>query len=70
MIRLELTQEEADYLLKLLQYYHSELRMEIADTDAMKFREQLKTEKRQLKNVREKLEQLIAAEAPPPTAAD
>ena len=36
----------------------------------MKFREQLKTEKRQLKNVREKLEQLIAAEAPPPTAAD
>ena len=58
MIRLDLTNEEAEALLELLQRHHSELRMEIAGTDSWNFREQLKGEKTTLKNVRERLEKL------------
>ena len=65
MIQLELTSEEADYLLKLLQYYRGELRMEIADTDLQKFRDQLKIEKEQLKRVSEQLQQLVETKATP-----
>ena len=58
MARVDLTQEEVEALLDLLQYYHSELRMEIAGTDSRKFRAQLKDEKNVLKGVRAKLEQV------------
>ena len=58
MARIDLTQEEVKALLDLLQYHHSELRMEIAGTDSRQFREQLKKEKNVLKGVRAKLEQV------------
>ena len=62
MIRLDLTKEEAEELLDLLQYEHSELRMEIAGTDRESFRNQLKARKATLKGVRERLENLQAQE--------
>ena len=58
MARVDLTQEEVEALLALLQYHHSELRMEIAGTDSRQFREQLKDEKKLLKGIRAKLEQV------------
>ena len=42
MVWLELTDTEAVDLKEILTYYLSELRMEIADTDSMDFRENLK----------------------------
>jgi hypothetical protein len=45
MIQLDLTQEERQALLETLESTLSDLRMEIADTDRMDFREMLKTHK-------------------------
>ena len=42
MVQLTLTAEEVTLLSELLASYLSDLRMEIADTDAMDFRESLK----------------------------
>ncbi len=42
MVRLELDDKEARILAEILTYHLSELRMEIADTDSMNFREALK----------------------------
>ena len=42
MAQLTLNIEEADMLGEVLQSYLSDLRMEIADTEAMEFRERLK----------------------------
>lgn len=42
MIQLSLTKEETAMLAEILESYRSDLRMEIADTDSMDFREQLK----------------------------
>ena len=42
MVQLTLTAEEATLLSEILASYLSDLRMEIADTDAMDFRESLK----------------------------
>jgi len=42
MIRIELTTEEAETLRDSLESYFSELRMEIAGTENMTFREMLK----------------------------
>ena len=42
MIQLTLTAAETVMLAEILESYRSDLRMEIADTDAMDFREQLK----------------------------
>lgn len=66
MIRLQLERAEAETLLRLLEYYHGELRMEIAGTEQTTFREQLKAEKRTLKKIREELSRLLEAEAEHP----
>ena len=55
MINLELTKEEKDILAMVLESYLSDLRMEIADTDSMDFRESLKKRKDVLKKVLETL---------------
>jgi hypothetical protein len=56
MINLELTKEEKDILAMVLESYLSDLRMEIADTDSMDFRESLKKRKDVLKKVLEALQ--------------
>ncbi|MBC8551545.1 MAG: hypothetical protein H8D23_18010 [Candidatus Brocadiales bacterium] len=56
MINLELTKEEKDILAMILESYLSDLRMEIADTDSMDFREALKKRKDVLKKVLEALQ--------------
>ena len=45
MIQLDLTDEEVEILKELLESAHSDLRMEIADTDRMDFRDMLKGRK-------------------------
>ena len=45
MISLDLSKEESTILVDVLASYLSDLRMEIADTDSMDFREQLKQRK-------------------------
>jgi hypothetical protein len=45
MIHLDLTEDEARILAEILESDHSDLRMEIADTDSMDFREMLKGRK-------------------------
>jgi hypothetical protein len=55
MINLDLTNEENDILVMVLESYLSDLRMEIADTDSMDFRESLKKKKEVLKKVLETL---------------
>ena len=49
MIHLELTQEEKEMLIDILENDLSDLRMEIADTDSSDFREMLKKQKRGFK---------------------
>lgn len=51
MIRIELTEAEAATLQDVLDSYLSDLRMEIADTDRMEFREQLKGKKKVIEDV-------------------
>jgi hypothetical protein len=51
MIRLELTGEESTTLSEVLESYLSDLRMEIADTESMTFREGLKGKEALLKRV-------------------
>jgi hypothetical protein len=57
MVHLELTPEEAEVLAEALTSYLSDLRMEIADTDRMDFREGLKAQKEVLNKVVEALGQ-------------
>ena len=45
MIHIDLTQEEHDFLVQVLEGFLSELRMEIADTDSTEFKDELKHEK-------------------------
>lgn len=45
MIRIELTETEAATLREVVEGYLSDLRMEIADTDRLDFRESLKERK-------------------------
>lgn len=51
MIRIELQPDEAEVLAAALESYLSDLRMEIADTDSMDFRENLKAKKRVLRSI-------------------
>jgi len=51
MRQLTLTDEEAGTLRGVLEQYVSDLRMEIADTDSMDFRDQLKREEAFLKKL-------------------
>lgn len=55
MIRIELTPEKAEMLREILEGYLSDLRMEIADTDLMSFRENLKEREDFLKELLERL---------------
>ncbi len=55
MINLDLTKEENDILAMVLESYLSDLRMEIADTDSMDFRDSLKKRKDVLNKVLEAL---------------
>lgn len=61
MLILDLTDSERTILVEALESYLSDLRMEIADTDRMDFREGLKNRKAALMKT---LEQLRAGEAP------
>lgn len=56
MIPLELTEEEAGVLKQLLDDNLSDLRMEIADTDAREFRESLKEKKKLLQGIFDRLQ--------------
>lgn len=55
MVQLTLTAQEAATLRSALQSYVSDLRMEIADTDSMDFRERLKAEETLLKRLLQQL---------------
>lgn len=55
MATIELNEDEAATLRKVLENYLSDLRMEIADTDALDYREQLKERKALLNRVLEQL---------------
>ena len=60
MAQVTLTDQEAATLQKALEVYLSDLRMEIADTDAQDFREDLKREEAVLKRLLERLRGLTA----------
>jgi hypothetical protein len=51
MVHIDLDPTEAQVLKMVLESYLSDLRMEIADTDSMDFREQLKARKMVLRKV-------------------
>jgi hypothetical protein len=55
MIKVELNDDECAALKDVLSSYVSDTRMEIADTDSMEFREQLKRRKTIVAGVLEKL---------------
>jgi hypothetical protein len=60
MAQVTLTDQEAATLQKALEVYLSDLRMEIADTDAQDFREDLKREEAVLTRLLERLRTLTA----------
>ena len=51
MIHLELTDDEAKVLREALDFYLSDLRMEVADTDRQDFRNRLKQEEITIKKI-------------------
>jgi len=57
VVQIEMTPEEAQILLEILEVYLSDLRMEIADTDQTDFREGLKRKEVFLKELIERLKQ-------------
>ena len=57
MVRLELTEADAEVLRDILTYHLSELRMEIAGTESKDFREDLKKREEVLKKVLSVLEE-------------
>ena len=56
MTQVEMAAEEMEVLKDVVDFYLSELRMEICDTDSMDFREKLKGKKEVLQRLRGKLE--------------
>ncbi len=56
MLTISLNDRERDVLRHALDYYISELRMEVAGTDRKDFRDQLKDEEEMLKSIRERLQ--------------
>ncbi len=56
MVQIELTDREVQMLQEILESYLSDLRMEIANTDRMDFREQLKTKEVFIKDLQQRLE--------------
>ena len=61
MSSLELTKDEKDSLIHVLESYLSDLRMEMADTDSSFFREELRTKKEILDNILDRLRNLDAS---------
>jgi hypothetical protein len=59
--QITLTQEEAATLREVLSSYVSDLRMEIADTDSMQFREDLKHREALLNKLLQQLDAQLAA---------
>ncbi len=57
MTQLNLTETEVPMLRRILESYRSDLRMEIADTEEMDFRETLKEEEALLERILETLAQ-------------
>lgn len=55
MLRLDLTAEERDILLGVLENVFSDLRMEIANTDALDYREMLRARKETVNRLLEAL---------------
>jgi hypothetical protein len=51
MVHLQLEPTEAEVLRMVLESYLSDLRMEIADTDSMDYREKLKARKKVLRRI-------------------
>jgi len=60
MPQLSLTDKEGETLTKALEAYLSDLRMEIADTDAQDFRDDLKREEAVLTRLLEQLRDVTA----------
>jgi len=56
-----LTQAEAGTLREILHSFLSDLRMEIADTDSMSFREGLKRQEELLKKLLDQLDAVLAS---------
>ena len=61
MAQITLTQAEAAALREMLSSYLSDLRMEVADTDSMQFREGLKRQEVLLKNILQQLDGQLAS---------
>ena len=59
MIHLDLNVEEKEALIGVLESYLSDLRYEIADTDSMDFRNELKQKKELLKKLLQALQQSV-----------
>lgn len=51
MIRIELSERDAEALASILEFYLSELRMEIADTERIAMRAAMKGEERLIKDL-------------------
>ena len=61
MPQITFTQEEAAALRDILSGYLSDLRMEVADTDSLQFRENLKREEVLLKTLLQQLDAELAS---------
>lgn len=55
MAQLQLTSEEGDILVEILESYLSDIRMEIADTDSTVFKVDLKKKKEVIKKILDNL---------------
>ncbi len=64
MIQLMLTKEEQELLMDILENEKSDLRMEIADTDRLGYREMLKRREDLMKVIQQKLEQASEEKSP------
>jgi hypothetical protein len=64
MIQLMLTKEEQELLMDILENEKSDLRMEIADTDRLGYREMLKKRENLMKAIQQKLEQASVEKSP------
>jgi hypothetical protein len=61
VVQINLTQEEGAALSGALSSYLSDLRMEVADTDSMQFREDLKRQEALLSRLLQRLEADLAS---------
>ena len=64
MIQFMLTDEERELLIEILENDKSDLRMEIANTDRLGYREMLKKREVLMKIIQQKLEQASAEKFP------